>query len=177
MPSEPGSGFQRARYASLALFLLAASCTPPPPADTRTADEATIRDLDTQWSKSSLARDLDAVVSYYSDDASLMSPNSPAAVGKDAIRAAWAPLIAPGVSTSWKTTKVEVAQSGDLAYALGIYDVAATDPQGKPMNEHGKSVEVWKKQADGKWKTIVDIFNSDDPVPPPPGPAPKKGKK
>jgi ketosteroid isomerase-like protein len=26
-------------------------------------------------------------------------------------------------------------------------------------------VEVWKKQADGKWQTVADIFNSDLPAP------------
>jgi uncharacterized protein (TIGR02246 family) len=178
MPSrgEPRPGSKTARYTSLALFLLAASCTSQPP-DTRAADEATIRDLDTQWSKAAMARDLDGAVSYYTDDASLMSPNAPVATGKAAIRAAWAPLVAPGVTTSWKTINVEVARSSDLAYATGAYDVVSTDAHGKSSTEHGKSVEVWKKQADGKWKSVVDIFNSDDPVPAPSAPTPKKGKK
>lgn len=28
----------------------------------------------------------------------------------------------------------------------------------------GKILEVWKKQSDGKWKCIVDTYNSDIPV-------------
>jgi hypothetical protein len=32
-------------------------------------------------------------------------------------------------------------------------------------------VEIWKKQRDGSWKVIVDIFNSDVPAPAPPPPA------
>jgi uncharacterized protein (TIGR02246 family) len=171
----PRPGSRTARSSALALFLFAASCTPQPPADTRAADAATIRDLDTQWSKAATARDLDGAVSYYSDDASLMSPNAPVATGKAAIRAAWVPLVAPGVTTSWKTINVEVARSSDLAYATGAYDVVSTDAHGKSSTEHGKSVEVWKKQADGKWKSVVDIFNSDDPVPAPP--QPKRARK
>jgi uncharacterized protein (TIGR02246 family) len=178
MPSryERRFGFTPLHGTSLALFLLAAGCAPQPPADTRAADEASIRDLDTQWSKTALARDLDGAVSYYSDDASLMAPNAPIAASKDAIRAAWGPLVAPGVSTSWNATKVEVARSGDLAYVMGVYDVTATDPQGKSSTEHGKSVEVWRKQADGKWKCVADIFNSDLPLPAPAA-VPKKNKK
>jgi uncharacterized protein (TIGR02246 family) len=177
MPSrhERRSEVKSARYASVALLLLAASCAPHPPADTRAADEAAIRDLDVQWSKTAQARDLDGTVSYYSDDASVMAPNAPIATTKDAIRAIWATLVAPGVSTSWTATKVDVARSGDLAYVLGVYDVTTTDPQGKPATEHGKLVEVWKKQADGKWKTVADIFNSDLPLPAPA--EPKKNKK
>ena len=55
-----------------------------------------------------------------------------------------------------------------LAYVMGVYQFTQKDPQGKPVTDHGKTVEVWKKQADGKWKTVVDIFNSDLPPSAPP---------
>ena len=48
------------------------------------------------------------------------------------------------------------------------YMLTLKDSQGKPVTDHGKLVEVWKKQADGKWKSVVDIFNSDLPLPAPP---------
>jgi ketosteroid isomerase-like protein len=34
---------------------------------------------------------------------------------------------------------------------------------GKAMNDVGKYVAVWKKQPDGSWKMIRDIYNSDLP--------------
>jgi ketosteroid isomerase-like protein len=48
------------------------------------------------------------------------------------------------------------------------------DPQGNPVADHGKFVEVWKKQADGKWKVVEDIFNSDVPMA---APAPAETKQ
>ena len=33
--------------------------------------------------------------------------------------------------------------------------------------DRGKYLEVWKKQADGKWKVVADMFNSDLPLAPP----------
>ena len=42
--------------------------------------------------KTAAANDLEGTVSYYSDDATLMPPNAPIAVGKEAIRASWASL-------------------------------------------------------------------------------------
>jgi ketosteroid isomerase-like protein len=57
-----------------------------------------------------------------------------------------------------------VAQSGDLAYLLGTYVETATDPQGKPVTDKGKLLEVWKKQVDGKWKWVADTYNSDLPA-------------
>jgi ketosteroid isomerase-like protein len=62
---------------------------------------------------------------------------------------------------------VEVARSSDLAYATGTYESSMKDSRGKLVTDHGKYVEVWKKQADGKWKTVADIFNSDLPPAPP----------
>jgi ketosteroid isomerase-like protein len=35
------------------------------------------------------------------------------------------------------------------------------DASGKEMYETGKFCETWKKQADGSWKCIVDIWNAD----------------
>jgi hypothetical protein len=44
---------------------------------------------------------------------------------------------------------------------VGTYQLNTKDAQGKPVSDTGKFVEVWKKQADNKWKVVADIFNSD----------------
>lgn len=152
----------------LAAVLLTSACGPATPPDTRVADESAIKDQDAQWSKAAAAKDLDGTVSYYSDDASLLPPNAPIATGSHAIRAVWAPLLGPDASVSWQANKVEVARSGDFAYVLGVYQMTQKDSQQKTVTDHGKFVEVWKKQADGKWKSVADMFNSDLPTPPAP---------
>ena len=169
---KEGLGCKAALGACLALLLLASGCASQPPADTRAADESAIRNLDTQWSKTAAANDLEGVVSYYTDDASMLPPNAPMATGKQAIRAIWSTMLGPGVSVSWQVSKVEAARSGDLAYLMGAYLVTMKDPKGKPIEDRGKLLEVWKKQADGQWKTVADIFNSD--LPPAAPPAKKK---
>jgi ketosteroid isomerase-like protein len=69
------------------------------------------------------------------------------------------------VAVSWKTSKVEVARSGDMAYLTGTSEVITKDPSGKPVNDRGKYLSVWKKRSGGTWKTVVDIWNSDLPLP------------
>jgi uncharacterized protein (TIGR02246 family) len=155
-------------FSCLAVLLLTSSCSRQTPPDTRAADESAIRELDAQWSKTAGANDLEGTVSYYSDDATLLPPNAPVAIGKQAIRASWASLLGPGVSVSWQVTKIEIARSSDLAYLTGAYLLTMKDPQGKPITDRGKLVEVWKKQTDGKWKVVADIYNSDLPPSPPP---------
>ncbi len=146
------------------VFLLSSCAPPTPPAapDTRAAAEAAIRALDAEWSKAATARNLDAVVSYYSDDAHVLAPNAPLAATKESIRAGWAPLMSPDLTVSWTPTKIEVAHSGDLAYLTGTYKIDM-----KPAADVGKILEVWKKQPDGQWKCVADAFNSDLPPAPP----------
>jgi ketosteroid isomerase-like protein len=134
--------------------------------DTRAATEDAVKQADANWSKVAESRDLDATVSYYSDQATVLPPNAPAATDKAGIRAMWSGLLNPHTSVTWQVTKADAAQSGELAYVIGTYQIAAKDPEGKAMEDRGKLLEVWKKQADGKWKVDADIFNSDVPTPP-----------
>jgi len=156
----------------LALFLLAlllTSCSPSANTDNRAADAAAIRSLDEQWSATAAKNDLDGTVAFYAPDAVLLPPNAPIATDAKAIRDSWSGLLGPNTSVSWKVTKAEVASSGDLGYLYGTYSLSIKDPKGgPPLNDTGKLVEIWKKQADGKWKCIVDTYNSDLPAAPPP---------
>ena len=132
-----------------------------------TKSEQALRDADAQWSAAAGAKDLDKTVSNYSNDAIVMPPNASAATTREAIRKVWQDLLAsPGLIISWKATKVEVAKSGDIGFVSGTYEVTMNDVvTGKPVNDRGKYVEVWEKQADGKWKCGADIWNSDLPAP------------
>lgn len=142
---------------------------PQSTADTRPADEAALRKLEDEWSKAAGDKDLAKTVSYYSDDALVMPSNAPTANTKDAVRKVWSDtLTSPGFSGGWKTTKAEVARSGDIGYTSGTYEFTMNDASGKPATDRGKYVAVWKKQADGSWKCTVDIWNSDLPAPEPP---------
>ena len=132
--------------------------------------EQALRDADAQLSAAAAAKDLDKTVSYYSDNAVVMPPNSGRATTKEAIQSALKDLLAsPGSTVSWKATKVEVAKSGDLACVSGTYEEMTIDASGKPVKDRGKYVKVWEKQPDGKWKCGADIWNSDLPVPVPSG--------
>jgi len=130
-----------------------------------TTDEAALRKLDDEWSKAAGSRDVDKTISYYSDDAVVMPPNIPTLTGKEPIRTLWKSMLgSPDFSGGWKASKVEVARSGDLAYVSGSYEFNEKDDSGKPITDKGKYLEVWKKQADGSWKCVADMFSSDLPA-------------
>jgi ketosteroid isomerase-like protein len=94
-----------------------------------------------------------------------MPPNIPALTTKEAIRGLWQSMLgSQGFSGHWTATRVEVARSGDLASVSGNYEFTEKDAGGAPMTDKGKYLEVWKKQADGSWKCVVDMFSSDLPL-------------
>jgi uncharacterized protein (TIGR02246 family) len=140
---------------------------------THEVEEKTLRNLDTQWSKAAEAKDLSATLAFYADDAVVMPGDAPIANTKQAIRDLWAPMMAQDISVSWQANQVEVAQSGDLGYAIGTYQLVTKDAAGNSSTERGKLLEIWKKQANGKWKCAVDNFSAD--APPAPS-APEKNK-
>jgi len=149
----------------LILFVTLTACQsapPPEPPDTRAADEAAICAAVVEWSKAFENKDADKFVSFYTEGASLFPPGAPKATGKEAIHAVIAGLMsAPGFNGSFATDTVEVARSGDLAYETGTYQLTVNDAKGKPVTTPGKYVVAWKKQADGSWKAVADIFNPD----------------
>jgi ketosteroid isomerase-like protein len=127
--------------------------------------DQTLRDLDGRWSKAAESKDLEKTVAYYSDDAIVLPPNAASATTKQAIRNAWKDLLgSPGLVVTWKATRVELGKSGDMAWVSGTYELTMRNSIGRPINDRGKYLEVWEKQADGKWKCGADMWNSDLPA-------------
>ena len=125
-------------------------------------DVEVIRNSDIEWSNSAQSKDVDTWVAHYSSDAVVLAPNQPAASGDEAIRKTIGGLLGlPGLSTKWRPLRVEVSRSGDMGYVRGTYELSFDNPNGGRIEDHGKYVEVWKKQPDGSWKCAIDMFNSD----------------
>jgi uncharacterized protein (TIGR02246 family) len=157
-----------AKYFGLGCMLAVLGCNSAPPSATnQAADEAAVRQADEDWNKAAQSKQVDPWVAFYADDAVILPPNEAKATGKESIRKEISELLGlPGVAVSWKPEKVEVSRSGDLAYTQGVYELSTTDAHGKATTDHGKTVEIWRKQPDGSWKCIVDMWSSNLPAPP-----------
>ena len=123
---------------------------------------AAIMKADSAWDKMSEAKSAEGWLSYYSDDAIMMPPGENVCKDKASRETSIKNMFAvPGMSLRFQTTKAEVSRSGDIGYAVGVYQFNSKDPKGKDYHETGKYTEVWKKQADGNWKCTADIWNAD----------------
>lgn len=48
---------------------------------------------------------------------------------------------------------------------MGSYTSRMMGEGGKPVDEPGKWLTVWKKQPDGAWRIVMDTYNTDIPPP------------
>lgn len=124
-----------------------------------------IIELSREWAKSAQTADTEKILSYWSDDAVVMSPNQPATIGKDELRKMLEMnATIPGFEINWEPKEAYVSQSGDLGYSIGANYIKMLDSLGNKITIYNKAVEIWKKQEDGSWKCVVDIFNSDPTI-------------
>lgn len=96
-----------------------------------------------------------AFLEYIDSNGVLLRPKQPPLVGADAIDF----LIRQNDSSfvlKWEPKGGTVAKSGDLGYTYGIYVLR---PSGKDTLMYGNYVSIWKKQADGSWKYVLDSGN------------------
>ncbi len=143
-------------------FLLANGCTSSA-VDLEAEGEALMQ-LSRDWSDLAATGDLDAIMAGWAEDAVMMPPGFPALEGKAAIRGyVEAASELPGFQISWEPLSVHVASSGDFAYMIERNVSSVNDSLGNPVVTHGKVVTVWRKDADGSWKNVVDMWNEAPP--------------
>jgi ketosteroid isomerase-like protein len=154
-------------YSLLAVLIPFAilGCRSPVPTGLTDADKAAIRKgTDVVVSIANApTKDWDAYVrTDYTEDALVLPPNTPAVEGWNAIKSY---ILTEGTVSDFKVEMLEIEGRGDLAYVRGTYSMTVT-PRGAsgPTKDTGKYIEIWRKQADGSWKVIRDIFNSDLPT-------------
>ena len=127
-------------------------------------DEAAIRAVDVEWERAASAGDATALMAVYAPDATLLPPNEPTVQG-EAVKKYNADMT-NSFSGPYEITTTAVEGRGDLAYVVGKYRATLTPKKAgaKPLPaEEGKYIEVMKKQADGAWKIVYEMWSQNAP--------------
>jgi ketosteroid isomerase-like protein len=130
------------------------------------AEEAALLKTDSIWSAlGTNSKDVEKIVSYWSDDAVVIPPGEPPVRGKDALRKMVGDLTnIPGFSISWKSSEIHFSPDGQLAYMYGENLFSMNDSTGNKIAIPGRGYTIWRKETDGNWKCVVDIWNSPPPA-------------
>ena len=129
------------------------------------AESKKLMDLSREWAKSAATDSLEKTLSYWSDDAICLFPGQPPIKGKEEIRQMLKGTSnIPGFEVSWEPKEAFVSISGDLAYVVAQNYFKMLDSLGNTITTFNKGVEIWKKQVDGAWRCVVDIYNDDPSI-------------
>lgn len=90
-----------------------------------------------------------------------MAPDQPVVEGKAALRQFVLGMQKiPGFTITWEPERAVISSSGDMGYLIERNRVTMADANGKVTTQFGKSVTVWRKDASGAWKCVVDTWNN-----------------
>lgn len=101
----------------------------------------------------------DAWASWFAEDGAIIQPQVGEIRGRDEIRTFMAVLDDPDVSLRWQPDRADIAASGDLGWTTGHYVSESGAVDGVPQRSEGLYVSIWRRQADGSWKVVMDLGN------------------
>jgi ketosteroid isomerase-like protein len=124
--------------------------------------EVRLLERDREWSAvASEGKDVERILSFWTDDAKVFPPGAPVIGGKQAIREfVTGSLSIPGFRISWEPEEAVVAAGGDMGYTTGRNHLTMPDAAGNLRTESGRGVTVWRREPDGAWRCVIDIWNS-----------------
>ena len=100
------------------------------------------------------AGDLDGLVALYEPQATLLPQPGQVARGHAAIRAALAGFVA--MKGAFRMTPPKVIRGDDLAILFSEWTLDAKSAEGSPIHLTGKTSDVVRRQADGRWLYAID---------------------
>ena len=139
-------------------ILLFNACSNSAAIDTK-AESEKLMQASRAWSKEAGQRNTEKVLSYWQDDAIMISPNQPSLKGKQAISEMVKGSYADSsFSISWEPMSAEVSNDGSMGYIIETSAITMKDSTGT-HTQNFNAITIWKKQTDGSWKNVVDIMS------------------
>jgi ketosteroid isomerase-like protein len=97
-----------------------------------------------------------AFADFMAEDGKLLGAAEDPVVGTEAIYAVMAAL-PENADMSWTPLEAVVADSGELGFTWGTYRLTAPGANGDMVEESGRYLTVWRKDAQGRWRGALDI--------------------
>lgn len=103
--------------------------------------ESAVKELDDAFNR----QDLNAVLSFYEDDAILVARPGLLIRGKEDLRKFFRDVFASGLTA--RQEKTHVIENGDVALFLSRWSLSG---------QHFVATSIFKKSKDGTWRLIID---------------------
>ena len=144
------------------LLLLVFAGTVLTSAQKRIDETAIITKTDSDFDLAVSQRGIEAWISFFAPNGSMISDTLPPITGREAIRKVMAPAFADSsFSLRWRPTEAGILIPGVIGYTVGRWDRYRNDAKGKRVHTTGTYTTIWKLQPDGSWKAVLDTGEQD----------------
>jgi uncharacterized protein (TIGR02246 family) len=99
--------------------------------------------------------DLDALLSLYEPNASLLPLGQSPVSGLEEIRKAMAGFLESRPAMDLIVRKM--VQAGDIALLMSDWILSGIDAEGQRFERSGRTSDVVRQQADGRWLLVIDV--------------------
>jgi ketosteroid isomerase-like protein len=160
-------GLALARHAALGQLAFPsgppAQTSPNPLTDsTVSPGKMTLYKLEAEFAKDVAEKGGAGFALWCAPDAVLLGNGSAPVVGRVAIEksANWLPK---DYQLTWTPTDAMMGPSGDMGYTWGHFEGHSKDANGNPVLTSGRYMTIWRKEADGSWKFVLDAGANEPP--------------
>ena len=125
--------------------------------------KALLYELEARFAKDVLERGGAGFAAWFAEDGVALSNGVAPSVGRVAIAnsANWDPK---AYQLTWTPTDAMMGPSGDMGYTWGHFEGHSKDVNGNPVTTTGRYITIWRKQADGQWKVVLDAGADAEPA-------------
>src|SRR5688572_11792477 len=97
---------------------------------------------DAEWAEAAAeGRDVERILSYWTEDAVVLAPGLPEVVGKESLRRyVEGSMQIPGFRITWTSEDATLSPDGNLAYMFSRNAVTMNDADGAPHTTEGRAV-------------------------------------
>lgn len=153
--------------AMIGAAMLVSACTP----QDRPGEAAAVEQIlqaDRDFAAMAASQGLQEAFGTYMDsvDGRKLGPSGDPVVGEAAIRAAFAD-VPDGFLLDWTPVEAFASQAGDFGVSWGDWSIHADGDPASVADARGRYVTVWRRNAAGEWRGLLDTGNEDTSYQPP----------
>lgn len=136
------------------------ACQPQETVTFSDTDATAVKAASADYGSAIVAGDTERLAALFDANIELMPPEMPSVKGATAA----GKFMDEGPSMSGSISPEEVQGDGDMAYVRGSFNLTFQVNDSTQEREAGKYLEIWKRQEDGSWKVVKDMWspNEDD---------------
>mgnify|MGYP001822312673 CR=1 FL=1 len=139
---------------AMLMAIFQAGCCPTPDLE---AERLVLLQTDRDCATAASTNDLETLWTFWDEDSLMLMSADFSIHGIDEFKPfALRSREDPNFSINWEVEGCEVAASGDFGYTYGIGTVTRSGSDGQPITSKQPYLTVWRKHADGSWRTHVE---------------------